>query len=102
MEVTWAWGHPRGCSLGSASVTLPATSQIATVGVAAITSNVELGDAPGNVRLSRSESKLPRDSIVNVSQLLTLDRSFLTDRVTRLSARVLAEIEVGVRLVLSL
>jgi mRNA interferase MazF len=77
-------------------------SRIATVVVAAITSSLELGAAPGNVRLSRRESKLPRDSVVNVSQLLTLDRGFMVERVARLPARIMAEIEVGVRLVLSL
>jgi mRNA interferase MazF len=77
-------------------------SRIATVVVAAITSRAELGGAPGNVRLSRRDSKLPRDSVVNVSQLLTLDRVFLTERVSRLPPSVIAEIEVGLRLVLSL
>ena len=77
-------------------------SRIATVVVAAVTSNVELGAAPGNVRLARRNSKLPRDAVVNVSQLLTLDRVFLTDRIGRLPPSVIAEIETGVRLVLSL
>lgn len=77
-------------------------SRIGTVVVAAITSNLDLVEAPGYVRLSRRESKLPRESVVNVSQILTLDRSFLTERVGRLSAGKFAEVESGVRLVLSL
>jgi mRNA interferase MazF len=77
-------------------------SRIGTVVVAAITSNLELAGAPGNVRLSRRESKLPRESVVNVSQLLTLDRRFLTERVGRLPAGALAQVEAGLRLVLSL
>ena len=77
-------------------------SRIGTVVVAAITSNMEMAAAPGNVRLSRRDSKLPRESAVNVSQLLTLDRRFLTERVGRLPAAVLGEVEAGLRLVLSL
>jgi mRNA interferase MazF len=77
-------------------------SRIGTVVVAAITSNLVLAGAPGNVRLSRRESKLSRDSVVNVSQLLTLDRRFLSARVGRLPARALSDVDAGVRLVLSL
>jgi mRNA interferase MazF len=63
---------------------------------------VELSGVPGNVRLSRRDSKLPRQSVVNVSQILTLDRRFLTERVGRVPASLMAEIEAGIRLVLSL
>ena len=77
-------------------------SRIGTVVVAAITSNLDLAAAPGNVRLSRRESKLPRESVVNLSQLLTLDRRFLSERVGRLPASALAEIEAGLRVVLAL
>ena len=77
-------------------------SRIGTVAVAAITSNLELAGAPGNVRLSRRESKLPRESVVNVSQLLTLDRRFLSERVGRLPASAFAQVEAGLRVVLSL
>jgi mRNA interferase MazF len=77
-------------------------SRIGTVVVAAITSNLELAGAPGNVRLSRRETKLPRESVVNVSQILTLDRRFLSERVGRLPASALAQVEAGLRVVLSL
>jgi mRNA interferase MazF len=77
-------------------------SRIGTVATAAITSNVELAGAPGNVRLSRRESKLPRESVVNVSQILTLDRRFLSEWVGRLAASALAQVEAGLRMVLSL
>jgi mRNA interferase MazF len=77
-------------------------SRINTVVVAAITSNVTLAQAPGNVRLTRRQSKLPRDSVVNVSQLLTLDRQFLVERVGKVPASSLAVVESGLRLVLSL
>jgi mRNA interferase MazF len=77
-------------------------SQIRTVIVAAITSNIRLAGAPGNVLLTRRESRLSRDSVVNVSQLLTLDRSFLTERVSRLSATSLEAVDDGLHLVLAL
>src|SRR5271169_4960797 len=53
-------------------------SRIQTVIVAVITGNLELADVPGNVLLPARSTGLPRDSVANVSQLLTLDRSFLT------------------------
>jgi len=77
-------------------------SHIGTVVAAAITSNLDLGEAPGNVRVSRRESRLPRESVVNVSQVVTLDRRFLVKRVSRLPLRVIEEINSGLRLVLSL
>src|ERR1041384_3177785 len=54
-------------------------SRIQTAIVAAITSNIELAAAPGNVLVPARSAGLPGDSVVNVSQLLTLDRSFLTE-----------------------
>lgn len=77
-------------------------SRIQTVIVAAITANTRLAAAPGNVRLTRRQSKLSRESVINVSQLLTLDKSFLTERVGRLGAKPMAALEEGLRLVLEL
>lgn len=77
-------------------------SRIATVAAAAITSNLSLADAPGNVRLSKSVSGLTRTSVVNVSQLVTLDREVLTHRVRSLPADVMRNIDDGLRLVLAL
>lgn len=77
-------------------------SRIQTVVVAAITSNLRLGDAPGNVRLTRRQSRLPRESVVNVSRLLTLDRSFVSRRVGKLPAKQLAELDDGLRLALAI
>jgi mRNA interferase MazF len=56
-------------------------SAISTTVVAAITSNVRLGAMPGNVRLRKGEAGLPRASVVNVSQIRTIDRTRLGDRV---------------------
>lgn len=77
-------------------------SRIATVVVAAITSNLDLVDAPGNVRLDRRASKLPRSSVVNVSQILTIDRTTLTERISRLSPALVEAIDVGLRAVFAL
>ena len=77
-------------------------SRIQTVIVAAITSNTELADAPGNVLLRAGQTGLPRDSVVNVSQLMTLDRSFLTEHVGTLARRLQNSVDEGLRTVLEL
>jgi mRNA interferase MazF len=77
-------------------------SEIRTVIVAVLTGNLRLAEAPGNVLLPARISGLPRDSVVNVSQLLTLDRSFLTEEVSKVPNRLLAEIDAGLKLVLQL
>jgi mRNA interferase MazF len=63
---------------------------------------LELADVPGNVLLPARSTGLPRDSVVNVSQHLTLDRSFLTERAGTLSARLQGFVDEGLRLVLQL
>ena len=77
-------------------------SRIATVIVAVVTSNLALAEAPGNVRLAKSESGLPQPSVVNVSQLITVDKSLLTGKLKSLPSSVMLRVEEGVRLVLSL
>jgi mRNA interferase MazF len=77
-------------------------SRIQTVVAVVITSNLRLADAPGNVVLSAKDSGLPRRSVVNVSQLITVDKSFLTEKVGRLAPDKIREIEMGIRLVLAL
>ena len=77
-------------------------SAIRTSICAAITSNTLLAAAPGNVRLSRRASGLPHDSVVNVSQMVTLDKNKLTEKVGRLPAESLREVEAGIKLVLAL
>ena len=75
-------------------------SLIATVIVAVVTSNLALSDAPGNVRLNKTESGLPKPSVVNVSQVLTIDRSLLKERVKALPSTVVQRINEGLRLAL--
>jgi mRNA interferase MazF len=77
-------------------------SQIQTVIGAAVTSNTRLAVAPGNVLLQKKRSGLSRDSVVNVSQLVTVNKSFLTERIGRLSVRQLQQLNEGLRLVLML
>ena len=108
-EIWWAeLGDPRGSEPGFRRPVAVVQadsfnkSKIGTVIVAAITSNLELAAAPGNVGLSRRDSKLPRRSVVNVSQVLTLDRRFLVKRVGVLPGRLVEEMDRGLRLVLSL
>ena len=77
-------------------------SRIATVVVAIVTSNLALADAPGNVRVGKSDSGLPKPSVVNVSQLVTLDRELLTERIRGLPADTIRRIDEGLRLALGL
>src|SRR5215469_9678962 len=77
-------------------------SRIQTAIVAVITTNLDLAEAPGNVLLPARVSGLPRDSVVNVSQLLTLDRDFLTKFVGSLPPRMLNLVDAGLRAVLQL
>jgi mRNA interferase MazF len=77
-------------------------SRIQTVIVAAITTNVELAAAPGNVLLPARSAGLTRDSVVDVSQLLTLDRAFLSEHAGRLPPRLQRSVDEGLRTVLQL
>jgi mRNA interferase MazF len=77
-------------------------SAIRTAVCAVVTSNVRLAVAPGNVLLARRASKLPNESVVNVSQLITVDKSFLLKRVSRLPPAPMRQVEAGLRLILGL
>lgn len=77
-------------------------SSIRTVVVAVITSNLALSEAPGSVRLSRRISGLPKNSVVNVSRICTVDRDFSTECVGALPTRTCNRMQVGMRLVLDL
>lgn len=78
------------------------TSRIATVTVAMITSNTRRAAAPGNVSLAAGTVGLPKDSVVNVTQLTTVDKRCLTGRTGRLSVELLEEVDAGLRLALGL
>ena len=75
-------------------------SDIATVVCVALTSNLRWADAPGNVALTTRATGLPKDSVANVSQVVTLDRTTLNERVGKLSRAKLHLILAGIDVVL--
>jgi mRNA interferase MazF len=75
-------------------------SRIATVVCVPLTDHLRWADAPGNVPLDPAATGLPRDSVANVSQIMTLDRSTLTDRVGRLPRSKLDLVLYGIDVVL--
>jgi mRNA interferase MazF len=77
-------------------------SRLATAIVAVITSNLVRAEAPGNVRVARADSGLPRPSVVNVSQLFTIDRAVLTKKVRALPSSIMQSVDDGLKLVLAL
>ena len=108
-EIWWAsLGDPAGAGPGFRRPVLVVQandfneSAIRTTICAVITANLRLAAAPGNTRLARKASGLARDSVVNASQLVTLDKRFLTQRVGRVAPEALRNVEAGIRLVLAL
>ena len=77
-------------------------SRLATVVAVVITRNLRLAAAPGNVLLRAAESGLPHDSVLNVSQIVTLDKQILDAYVGHVTAHTLKLVEDGMRLVLDL
>jgi len=77
-------------------------SRIQTVIGVVLTSNLRLVEAPGNVLVPAKASGLPKDSVVNVSQIVTLDRDYLLEPVGKLDKGLLRQVEDGLRLVLHL
>lgn len=75
-------------------------SSLRTVVCVVLTSNLRWGDAPGNLLLAARATGLPKASVANVSQLVTLDRDALTERVGRLSASNLELVLAGIDVVL--
>jgi mRNA interferase MazF len=75
-------------------------SRINTVVATVITSNLMLAAAPGNVRISARSSGLKKASVVNVSQIITVDKSFLAECVGKLNTQQLRDVEDGLRLIL--
>jgi len=78
-------------------------SKIRTVIVAVITSNLNLANAPGNIKLGTTRSiGLKKESVVNVSQIITLDKSYLTENVGKLNTNQKQELTEGLKLVLDI
>jgi len=108
-EVWWAdLGEPIGAEPGYRRPVVVVQSdafnrsRIDTTIAVILTSNRQLLDAPGNVLIQAKQSGLSKDSVANVSQLVTLDLVTLTERVGRVPKRLLARIDDGLRLVLAL
>ena len=77
-------------------------SDIKTVVCASISSNLRLAAAPGNVRVTARSSGLRKPSVVNISQVAALDRTFLQERVKTLDTQTMRQVDDGLRLVLNL
>ena len=77
-------------------------SGIRTVICATVTSNLNLAGAPGNVQLSTRSSGLPKPSVVNVSQLITLDKARLTGCIKAIDTQSMVQVDEGLRLVMRL
>lgn len=108
-EVWWTdLGEPQGSEPAFVRPTVIVSadaynrSRIATVVVAVVTSNLRLGDAPGNVVLRRGEAGLPKASVVNVTQVVTVDKDGLVERIGTLEAARLELVDAGLRRSLAL
>jgi len=77
-------------------------SRINTVIVTTISSNLRLADAPGNIKLSKGKTGLNRESVANVSQVITIDKRFLSEKVGQLDNVTLQQLDDGLELVLGL
>jgi mRNA interferase MazF len=77
-------------------------SRIRTVVAVVLSANLRLVEAPGNVLIPAEASGLPKDSVANVSQVFTVDRTFLTESAGRIRGELLRSVEDGLRLILDL
>lgn len=108
-DVWWAeLDEPRGSAPGYRRPVLIVQadafnqSVIRTTIAVVLTSNLALIEAPGNVLIPKTESGLPKDSVANVSQVITIDREDLRDQTKRLAASTMRAVDDGLRLVLGL
>ena len=77
-------------------------SRLHTVIAVVLSTNLRLVDAPGNVLIPAKASGLRKDSVANVSQVITVDREFLIDQAGRVRGQFLKDVENGLRLVMGL
>ncbi|MEL6930458.1 MAG: type II toxin-antitoxin system PemK/MazF family toxin [Cyanobacteria bacterium J06600_6] len=75
-------------------------SRIATVVVCALTSNLKRANAPGNILLEKDEANLPKQSVVNVSQIFTVSKEQLQQKIGSLSKARIEQILAGIKLVI--
>ncbi|HWR98214.1 MAG TPA: type II toxin-antitoxin system PemK/MazF family toxin [Candidatus Methanoperedens sp.] len=76
-------------------------SRIKTIMVLVVTANLRLADGPGNVSLPAASTGLPKDSVANVSQVITVDKSILVEECGRIPSVLMKAIDEGLRLSLS-
>lgn len=108
-QIWWAdLGEPSGSEPGFRRPILVVQSdafnrsRLRTVVAVILTSNLRLVEAPGNVLVPAKASGLRKDSVVNVSQIITVDRDFLSQPAGRIRGQLLKDVENGLRLVLAL
>jgi mRNA interferase MazF len=108
-EIWWAdLEEPRGSEPGYRRPVLVVQadafnrSELKTVAAVVLTSNTRLLDAPGNVLRPAKSTSLEKDSVANVTQIVTLDEDCLTEKVRRISSSLMARVDAGLKLVLDL
>ena len=108
-EIWWAsLEEPRGSEPGYKRLVVIVSSdafnqsKIQTVIVAIVTSNSRLAKAPGNIPIAKRDSALSKESVINVSQILTIDKSFLVEKAGRLPDKKISALDEGLKLSLSI
>ncbi len=108
-EIRWAsMGDPQGSGPGYRRPVVVVSSNefnqslIQTVICVVVTSNLRLAEAPGNFELPKPEAGLGKDSVVNISQIITLDKAYLSEAAGKLTTKQLNALNEGLRLVLAI
>jgi len=106
-EIYWVnFGVPTGSEPGyrRPAVILQSNTfnqtRIRTTICAILTSNLELLEAPGNILIEKTVSNLPKDSVLNISQIYTVDRKSIEERIGRLPERYIPRIDSSIRLIM--
>jgi len=105
-EIWWAkLQSPRGSEPGKTRLVLIIQadtfnkSAISTVICAIITSNIILSNAPANILLEKGDSGLEKTSVINFSQIITIDKSFFLEKVSMLSKTIMVKIEKSIKII---
>ncbi|QEN03344.1 type II toxin-antitoxin system PemK/MazF family toxin [Thiospirochaeta perfilievii] len=77
-------------------------SNIQTIIVSSVTTNLNLADAPGNIFLEPEESGLPKNGVINISQISTIDKRRLIEKVSTLPPRTMHEVDFGLKLIFNI
>ena len=108
-EIWWAeFGIPYGSEAGYTRPVLIVQddcfnkSNIKTIVVLALTTNLRLADAPGNVFVRKKETKLADDSVIIAAQLYAIDRGRLKEKVSKVSKETMDQVAIGLKLVLGI